>query len=101
MRKPQTEKRAPIVKHEDQYCARLSIALPSLALTQSYPRRLLELKRRMTITAIDRVYAFSDTKVSSHDVREGMLDCSTMIYKVGSSAYNIATGRISHIPLRL
>jgi len=44
VRKPQMEKRVPIMKHEDQHCACLSIALPSLTLTQSYPRRLLELE---------------------------------------------------------
>ena len=58
--KPQMSKRAPIVKHEDQHCARLSIALASLALTQSYPRRLLELELGMTVAAMDRIYAFSD-----------------------------------------
>jgi len=60
MRKPQMFKRAPIVKNEDQHCACLSIALLSLALTQSYPRRLLELELGMAVTAMDRVYAFSD-----------------------------------------
>jgi len=29
-------------------------------LAQSYPRRLLELELGMTVTAMDRVYAFSD-----------------------------------------
>ena len=52
LRKPQRLRWVPIVKHEDQHCARLSIALPSLAGN-------LELEQGMTVAAMDRVYSFS------------------------------------------
>ena len=47
---------------------------------------------------MDRVYAFrdgpSETKVSSQDVRDGILDGSVMIYEVEHERYYNATGRI-------
>jgi len=68
MRKPQTPKRAPIVKHDDQPHSHTSVALPRLALTHS-------------------------SQVSPPNVREGILDGSVMIYTVAFEYYN-ATGEI-------
>jgi len=52
MSKPHIFKRVPIVKHDDQHCARLSIVLPSLALThlsahQDYESKLSALKQEV------------------------------------------------------